>query len=59
MDAILQDSSLLGASIPAEECLPRRDARDWAALATAALDWAALAVAVLAFVAAGIAVWLG
>ncbi len=37
----------------------RRDAREWAALAVAALDWAALAVMVLAFVAASAAMWLG
>ncbi len=37
----------------------RRDARDRAALAVAALEWAALAVMVLAFVAASAAMWLG
>ncbi len=37
----------------------RRDPRNWAVLAVAALHWAALAVAVPTFLAAGVTLWLG
>ena len=59
MAAMTMDRGSGGAEACPVPRFRRRDPRDWAVLAVAALHWAAVASAVGALVGAGRALWLG